>query len=151
MSFPSQLEKLRESVRSTVLVKYYFLVLLRLPYLFSLLVSGNTESTLDLAICYTYILLLNPFLANVPISYLLKTLENSWFSGDFWGYKMGKLAKNGLIKVLSNCFSTLTHSQMLCKCQMIPNEFSKLGKAHFQLFNNHLPQILVYVSLNQVH
>ena len=39
----------------------------------------------------------NPFLANVPILYPLKTPENQKFSGVFMGYKMGTLAKNGLI------------------------------------------------------
>ena len=40
---------------------------------------------------------LNPFLANVPILYPLKTPENLWFSGVFRGYKIGTLAGNGLI------------------------------------------------------
>ena len=39
---------------------------------------------------------LNPFLANVPILYPLKTPENLWFSEVFRGYKMGTLARNGL-------------------------------------------------------
>ena len=39
---------------------------------------------------------LNPFLANVPVLYPLKTLENLWFFGVFRGYKMGTLARNGL-------------------------------------------------------
>ena len=39
---------------------------------------------------------LNPFLANVPFFYLLKTPENLWFSGVFRGYKIGTLARNGL-------------------------------------------------------
>ena len=38
----------------------------------------------------------NPFLANVPILYPLKTPENVWFSCDFRGYKMGTLARNKL-------------------------------------------------------
>ena len=38
---------------------------------------------------------INPFLANVPILYLLKTPEIR-FSGVFRGYKMGTLARNGL-------------------------------------------------------
>ena len=37
---------------------------------------------------------LNPFLANVPILYPLKTPENLWFSGVFRGYKMGAFARN---------------------------------------------------------
>ena len=36
-------------------------------------------------------------LANVPILYPLKTPENLDFSGVFRGYKMGTLARNGLI------------------------------------------------------
>ena len=40
----------------------------------------------------------NPFLANVPILYPLKTPENFWFSGIFRGYKIGTLARNGLAK-----------------------------------------------------
>ena len=41
--------------------------------------------------------LINPFLANVPISYPLKTLENLWFSGVFRGYEVGTLARNVLM------------------------------------------------------
>ena len=33
-----------------------------------------------------------------PILYSLQTPENLWFSGVFSGYKMGKLARNGLVK-----------------------------------------------------
>ena len=32
--------------------------------------------------------IINSFLANIPILYPLKTPENLWFSGVFWGYKM---------------------------------------------------------------
>ena len=39
----------------------------------------------------------NPFLANVPILYSYKTTENQRFSGCFQGYKMGTLARKGLI------------------------------------------------------
>ena len=38
----------------------------------------------------------NPFLANVPILYPLKTAENIWFSGFFRGYKIGAMPGNGL-------------------------------------------------------
>ena len=41
--------------------------------------------------------LINPFLANVPILYPLKTPENQRFSGVFRGYKSTALARNGLI------------------------------------------------------
>ena len=40
----------------------------------------------------------NPFLANAPILYPLKTPENQSFSGVFRGYKMGILTRNGLRK-----------------------------------------------------
>ena len=40
--------------------------------------------------------MLNPLLANVPILYPLKILENRWFSGVFRGYKMGVLASYDL-------------------------------------------------------
>ena len=39
----------------------------------------------------------NSFLTNVPILYRLKTPENQRFSGVFRGYKMGTLARNGLM------------------------------------------------------
>ena len=39
---------------------------------------------------------INPFLANAPILYPLKALENQRFSGVFREYKMGTLARNGL-------------------------------------------------------
>ena len=41
----------------------------------------------------------NPFLANVPILHPLKTPESLSFSGVFRGFKMGTLARNGLIRV----------------------------------------------------
>ena len=47
---------------------------------------------------------LNPYLANVPILYPLKTPENQSFSDVFRGYKMETLAKNGLISVSMNYF-----------------------------------------------
>ena len=40
----------------------------------------------------------NPFLANAPILYPLKTPENERFSDVFRGYKLGTLATNGLIQ-----------------------------------------------------
>ena len=49
---------------------------------------------------------INPFLSNVPISYPLKTQENKRFSDVFRGYKMGKLARNGLSNI-SFCLSLL--------------------------------------------
>ena len=36
---------------------------------------------------------INPFLANTPILYPLKTQENLWLSIVSTGYKMGKLAR----------------------------------------------------------
>ena len=41
---------------------------------------------------------INPFLANAPILYPLKTPENERFSDVFRGYKLGTLATNGLIQ-----------------------------------------------------
>ena len=41
---------------------------------------------------------LNPFLANVPILYPLKTPENQRFSDIFTGYKLGTLARNELMQ-----------------------------------------------------
>ena len=41
---------------------------------------------------------INPFLANAPILYPLKTPENQRFSDVFRGYKLGTLATNGLIQ-----------------------------------------------------
>ena len=38
----------------------------------------------------------NPFLANVPILYSLKTLEKEMYSGVFRRYKIGTLARNEL-------------------------------------------------------
>ena len=43
----------------------------------------------------------NPFLANVPMSYPLKTPGIQMFSGAFRGYKMGTLTRNGLKRFLS--------------------------------------------------
>ena len=40
---------------------------------------------------------LNLFIANVSILYLLKILKKQRFSGVFRGYKMGTLARNGLL------------------------------------------------------
>ena len=39
---------------------------------------------------------INPFMANVPVLYTLKTPENLWFSGVFREYKMEILARIGL-------------------------------------------------------
>ena len=50
------------------------------------------------------ILKFNPFLANVPILYPLKT--PIWFSGVFRGYKMGTFTKNVLMTFdRSACYS----------------------------------------------
>ena len=43
------------------------------------------------------LIVFNTFLAYVPILYTLKTRENQRFSRVFRGYKMGKLARNGLM------------------------------------------------------
>ena len=41
--------------------------------------------------------IINPFVTNVPILYLLKTTENLGFSGIFRGHNMGTLTEDGLI------------------------------------------------------
>ena len=60
-----------------------------------------TPARFDLS--QTYVLILfNPFLANVPILYPLKTPESIWFSGIFRGHKMAAVARIGLLKLRSN-------------------------------------------------
>ena len=54
----------------------------------------------------------NPFLANAPILYLLKTPENLWFSGVLRGYKMGTLARNGISEKWSGFKQTNTSSNL---------------------------------------
>ena len=51
----------------------------------------------------------NPFLANVPISYSLKTPGNLWFSSVFREYKMGTLARIGLIAEEEESFLLLSN------------------------------------------
>ena len=46
---------------------------------------------------FSKVIFLHPFLANVPTLYPHTTPENQRFSGVFRGYKMGTLARNGLI------------------------------------------------------
>ena len=41
------------------------------------------------------IILIHPFLANVPVSYSPKTPENLWFSSISTKYKIRTLARNG--------------------------------------------------------
>ena len=48
---------------------------------------------------YKIYLFINIFPANGPILEPLKTPENLWFSGVFRGYKMGILARNGLMQL----------------------------------------------------
>ena len=43
---------------------------------------------------------MDPFLANVPKLYPLKTPENQKVFGVFRGYKMGTMARNSLIKFI---------------------------------------------------
>ena len=52
---------------------------------------------------------MNPFLANFPILYLLKTTENQRFSGVFRGFKMGTSAKYELNLKTKDVFNTLTN------------------------------------------
>ena len=52
--------------------------------------------------------LFNPFLANVPILYPLKTLENQRFFAIFRGYDMRTLPRNGLNSLIKcSCFEYL--------------------------------------------
>ena len=53
--------------------------------------------------CIKYLQLLNPFQANVPFLYPLKTLENLRLSDVFRGYRKGALAWNGLSNEIRNC------------------------------------------------
>ena len=52
-------------------------------------------------------IVVNPFLANAPILYPLKTAENFWFSGVFRGYKMETLARNGLMEFAIRTIETI--------------------------------------------
>ena len=68
---------------------------------------------------------INPFLANIPILYPLKTTENSTFSVVFRGYKMGTLARNRII--LRNILILRYSSNIFWKIQsMCSSEGSKL-------------------------
>ena len=53
---------------------------------------------------------INPFLANVPILYPLKTPESQRYSDVSRGYKMGTLVRNGL-RGLAILFKTLKSSE----------------------------------------
>ena len=55
----------------------------------------------------------NPFLANVPILYPLKTPQNQGFSGVFRGYKMGTLARNGS-KIIGSWFRVFQLDKKMC-------------------------------------
>ena len=57
---------------------------------------GNKKSSIEVFTEDGVANAINPFLANVPISYPLKTPENLWFSGVFRGDEMGTLTRNGL-------------------------------------------------------
>ena len=58
----------------------------------------------------------NPFLANIPILYSLKTLEKQRFSGVFREYKMGTLAKKR-VHMLDIVQKNLTHFSPIVKAQ----------------------------------
>ena len=62
--------------------------------------------------------MLNPFLANVPILFPLKTLENQRFSRVFKRYKMGILARNWLIAWLQYYQFMPANSPYLCIFQL---------------------------------
>ena len=50
------------------------------------LVNNNKIVQNDWLFVKLYFSVMNPFLANIPILYPLKKLENLWFSGVFRGY-----------------------------------------------------------------
>ena len=57
---------------------------------------------------------LNPFLANVPVLYPLKTTANLLFSGVFRRYKIRPLARNGLIQMINLiCIPVLNTAQKM--------------------------------------
>ena len=62
--------------------------------------------------------MLDPFLANVPILFPLKTLENQMFSRVFRRYKMRILARNWLIAWLQYYHFMPANSQYLCIFQL---------------------------------
>ena len=57
---------------------------------------------------------INLFLANTPISYPLKISENLWFSGDYRGYKIGTLVRNGW-SVYTMAYDIMCHDQRQLK------------------------------------
>ena len=89
-------------------------------------------------VCSNSFAKINPFLANVPILYPLKTPENLWFSSVFRGYKMGKLARNGLEPNLTTCemagIGALQELQLAVscmKCIVLRNEAIKISGSYF--------------------
>ena len=68
-------------------------------YIVLTFVLGNKRVIWSIA-SYKYQTLINfnPFLANMPILYPQKTPENLPFASVFRGYKMGTLARYGLMK-----------------------------------------------------
>ena len=58
--------------------------------------------------------MINPFLANVPISYPLKTPESLWFPGVFSGRKMGNLTRNALM-----CFAVQIYIHVIECCSVV--------------------------------
>ena len=74
------------------------------------------------------ILLINPFQANVPILYPLKTPENQRLSGVFRGYKIETLARNGLKKILNKLLTKIVWEITL--------SFSIVLRSHFKHKSN---------------
>ena len=69
---------------------------------------------------------INPFLANFPILYPLKTPENLWFSGVFREYKMGTLARNRLKRCSKFKKRSKTTEQGYQRCIKGPYQISKM-------------------------
>ena len=60
-------------------------------------VSQNISARITPHLLLMLRLIIYPSLSNIPILYPLKKTENQSFSDIFRGYKMGTLARNGLI------------------------------------------------------
>ena len=58
----------------------------------------------------------NPFLANAPILYPLKTPENLWFSGVFRGYKRGAFARYVVLCAIWSHSCNLKNAKNIHRC-----------------------------------
>ena len=99
----------------------------------------------------------NPFLANVPISYSLKTPKNLWFSGIFRGNKMGTLARNRIKNYLRFLavflFKKDTRSDSyVVKCEVLVNRCqTKLAGANIEECRTCDATIKRYYQLENKH